>query len=49
MANWNMSIREVDGVEVISLVDNSVDFVSSTGRDNIQQVRKWVKNRMGEK
>jgi 7,8-dihydropterin-6-yl-methyl-4-(beta-D-ribofuranosyl)aminobenzene 5'-phosphate synthase len=49
MAEWNMSIREVDGVEIISLVDNSVDFVSSTGRDNVQQVRKWIINRMGEK
>lgn len=41
-------LREVDGVEIISLIDNSVDFLSTIEREEAQQVRKWVKERKGE-
>lgn len=44
----NVSLREVDGVEIVSLVDNSVDFASSIERGDVEQVRKWVTKHSGE-
>ena len=44
----HVSLREVDGVEIVSLVDNSVDFASSVRRGDVEQVRKWVTKRLGE-
>jgi 7,8-dihydropterin-6-yl-methyl-4-(beta-D-ribofuranosyl)aminobenzene 5'-phosphate synthase len=40
--------KEVDGAEIISLMDNSVDFLSTIEREEAQQVRKWVKESRGE-
>jgi 7,8-dihydropterin-6-yl-methyl-4-(beta-D-ribofuranosyl)aminobenzene 5'-phosphate synthase len=40
-------LREVDGAEIISLVDNSVDFLSTIEKEGVQQVRKWVEERKG--
>jgi len=48
MDSNHVSLREVDGVEIVSLVDNSVDFASSVGRGDVEQVRKWVTKRLGE-
>jgi 7,8-dihydropterin-6-yl-methyl-4-(beta-D-ribofuranosyl)aminobenzene 5'-phosphate synthase len=48
MDSNNISLREVDSVEIVSLVDNSVDFASSVGRRDVEQVRKWVTKRLGE-
>jgi 7,8-dihydropterin-6-yl-methyl-4-(beta-D-ribofuranosyl)aminobenzene 5'-phosphate synthase len=42
-----ITLREVGGVEIISLVDNSVDFLSTIEKEEVQQVREWVK-RKGE-
>jgi 7,8-dihydropterin-6-yl-methyl-4-(beta-D-ribofuranosyl)aminobenzene 5'-phosphate synthase len=42
-----VTLREVDGVEIISLVDNSVDFLSTIEKEEVQQVRKWVEERKG--
>jgi 7,8-dihydropterin-6-yl-methyl-4-(beta-D-ribofuranosyl)aminobenzene 5'-phosphate synthase len=42
------ALKEVDGAEVISLVDNAVDFSSTVGKKEVQQVRKWVKERKGD-
>lgn len=47
MVNQTIAIREVDGVEIVSLMDNSVDFISTIQRKEVQQVRNWVKDRMG--
>lgn len=47
-ANQTLSLREVDGVEIISLIDNSVDFLSTTGNKEVQQVREWVGERKSE-
>ena len=49
MDSNHILLREVDSVEIVSLVDNSVDFVSSVGRRDVEQVRKWVTKRLGEK
>jgi 7,8-dihydropterin-6-yl-methyl-4-(beta-D-ribofuranosyl)aminobenzene 5'-phosphate synthase len=45
----NTILREVDSAEVISLMDNSVDFLSTIEKEEVQQVRKWVKERRGAK
>lgn len=43
-----LTLREVDGAEIISLMDNSVDFLSTTGKKEVRLVREWVKERKGE-
>jgi len=43
-----ISLKEVDGVEIISLADDTVDFVSTIKKKEAKQVREWVKERMGE-
>jgi 7,8-dihydropterin-6-yl-methyl-4-(beta-D-ribofuranosyl)aminobenzene 5'-phosphate synthase len=40
-------LREVDSVQIISLIDNCVDFSSTIERDEVKQVRKWVQERRG--
>jgi len=49
LATKIVELREVDRAEVISLIDNSIDFISTIQREEVQQVRKWMKERMGEK
>ena len=49
MTAKNIELREVDRAEVISLVDNSIDFLSTIRRKEVQQVWKWIKERFGEK
>ncbi|MEM2950382.1 MAG: MBL fold metallo-hydrolase [Nitrososphaeria archaeon] len=41
-------ITEIDGIEIISLMDNSIDFLSTVGRDDVQNVVTWVKRRKGK-
>ena len=48
MVNQTIAIRKVDGVEIVSLMDNSVDFISTIQRKEVQQVRNWIEDRMGE-
>jgi len=43
----SFEIAEADGVEIISLVDNSVDFLSSTNRREAQSFRQWTRKRYG--
>jgi len=43
-----VKIEEVDGLEIISLVDNSVDFLSTIDRKEVQSFRQWTKKRYGE-
>lgn len=40
--------KEADGVEVISLVDNSIDFLSSINQKDAYSFRQWAKTRYGE-
>ena len=44
-----VALKEVDSVEIISLADNSIDFLSAVERKEVHQVREWVKERKGEK
>jgi len=41
-------IRETDGVEIVCLVDNSVDFISTTDRKEVRSFRQWTKKRYGQ-
>ncbi|MDW8040139.1 MAG: MBL fold metallo-hydrolase [Nitrososphaerota archaeon] len=43
-----VSIRRVDRLEIICLMDNCVDFTSSIEREEVQNVRSWVSRRMGK-
>ncbi len=40
-----IKLREVDGVEIISVMDNSVDFLSWTDKKEVHQCRQWTKKR----
>ena len=42
------NIVEVDGLEVFSLVDNSVDFLSTVDKKEVQSFRQWIKKRHGQ-
>ena len=48
MVNQTVAIREVDSVEIISVMDNSVDLTSTIQRKEVQQVRNWIRDRMGK-
>lgn len=41
-------LKEVDSVEIVSLVDNSIDFLSTLNRNDVQNVLSWVKKRKGK-
>jgi len=47
--NQTLKLREAEGVEIISLMDNSVDFLSTIEREEVQNVREWIKERKDEK
>lgn len=49
MSSKLVTLREVDSLEIICLMDNCVDFTSSINRREVQSVRSWVVKRMGEK
>jgi 7,8-dihydropterin-6-yl-methyl-4-(beta-D-ribofuranosyl)aminobenzene 5'-phosphate synthase len=40
-------IKEVDSLEVLSLVDNSADFLSTRERKEVQHFREWTRKRYG--
>jgi 7,8-dihydropterin-6-yl-methyl-4-(beta-D-ribofuranosyl)aminobenzene 5'-phosphate synthase len=42
-----LPLEEVDSVEIISLIDNTVDFNSTNTNKDVQKVREWTRNRMG--
>jgi 7,8-dihydropterin-6-yl-methyl-4-(beta-D-ribofuranosyl)aminobenzene 5'-phosphate synthase len=48
MSKQIVQLKEADGAEIISLMDNSIDFLSTIGREEVQNVRKWVKESKGK-
>jgi hypothetical protein len=46
--NQTLKIREVDGVEIFSLVDNSVDFLSTVDKESVQSFGQWTRERHGQ-
>ncbi|MGQ9530665.1 MAG: MBL fold metallo-hydrolase [Candidatus Bathycorpusculaceae bacterium] len=49
MHKAHVPLKEVDGVEIISLMDNSLDFLSTIKKKEVQQVREWIKERREER
>lgn len=44
----HFNIAEVDGLEIVSLVDNSADFLSTINRKEAQSFMQWTKRRRGK-
>lgn len=42
----HVEIAEVDSVEVLSLVDNSLDFLSTINKKEVTFFRQWTKKEM---
>ena len=40
--------KEADAVEIVSLVDNSVDFLSTINKQQVQSFRQWARKRHGQ-
>jgi len=45
MLSQALKVEEVDAVEILSLVDNSVDYLSSIDKNEAQTFRQWMKER----
>jgi 7,8-dihydropterin-6-yl-methyl-4-(beta-D-ribofuranosyl)aminobenzene 5'-phosphate synthase len=43
-----IKVEEADAVEIISLVDNSVDFASTVNKQQVQSFRRWTRERYGQ-
>jgi 7,8-dihydropterin-6-yl-methyl-4-(beta-D-ribofuranosyl)aminobenzene 5'-phosphate synthase len=41
-------VKEADSVEILSLVDNSVDFLSATNNPQVHSFRRWKRERDGK-
>ena len=40
--------KEAEAVEIVSLVDNSVDFLSTANNTQVRSVRQWTRDRHGQ-
>ena len=40
-----MVLKEVDKVELTSLMDNTIDLLSTTEKPEIKQVQEWLRER----
>ena len=43
----NLRITETDRIEIISIVDNSIDFLSTASNKHVQLFRQWTRDRYG--
>jgi len=43
----HLKIAEVDSLEVLSLVDNSIDFLSTINKKEVKSFRQWTKKKTG--
>ena len=43
----NLRITEIDRIEIISLVDNSIDFLSTVNNKHVQSFMQWTRDRYG--
>jgi 7,8-dihydropterin-6-yl-methyl-4-(beta-D-ribofuranosyl)aminobenzene 5'-phosphate synthase len=46
--NKEINVREAVAVEIISLVDSSVDFLSTVNKQQVQSFRQWTRERYGQ-
>ncbi len=44
--NQKLEVREAVAVEILSLVDNSVDFLSTIDNKHVQSIRQWTRERV---
>ncbi|MCX8150444.1 MAG: MBL fold metallo-hydrolase [Candidatus Bathyarchaeota archaeon] len=49
IVNETLELAEVDNVEILSLVDNSVDFLSTQSKAEVQTFRQWTNKKYGQK
>jgi 7,8-dihydropterin-6-yl-methyl-4-(beta-D-ribofuranosyl)aminobenzene 5'-phosphate synthase len=47
-SNQEFKVKEADAAEIISLVDNSVDFLSTVDKKQVQSFRQWIRERYGQ-
>jgi 7,8-dihydropterin-6-yl-methyl-4-(beta-D-ribofuranosyl)aminobenzene 5'-phosphate synthase len=47
-SNQEFKVKEADAAEIISLVDNSVDFLSTVDKRQVQTFRQWTRERYGQ-
>jgi len=38
-----LKLKEAEGVEIISLMDNSVEILSTIQRNEVKSVKEWIK------
>jgi 7,8-dihydropterin-6-yl-methyl-4-(beta-D-ribofuranosyl)aminobenzene 5'-phosphate synthase len=48
LANGTLELRTASKLEIVSIVDNTVDFLSSNARKEVQSFRRRTKERYGE-
>ena len=41
-------LKEADKIELLSLMDNSIDFLSTNKRNEVKQVQEWLKERKSD-
>jgi 7,8-dihydropterin-6-yl-methyl-4-(beta-D-ribofuranosyl)aminobenzene 5'-phosphate synthase len=46
--NKEFKVKEADAAEILSLVDSSVDFLSTVNKRQVQSFRKWTRERYGQ-
>ena len=46
--NRKLAVKEADNVEILSLIDNSVDFLSAIKKEQVQSFRQWKREREGK-
>ncbi len=46
--NGEFKVKDADSVEILSLVDNSVDFLSAVNNPQVQSFRRWKRERHGK-
>jgi 7,8-dihydropterin-6-yl-methyl-4-(beta-D-ribofuranosyl)aminobenzene 5'-phosphate synthase len=47
LASEIVELKEASKIEIVSLMDNSVDFLSSNNRKEVQSLRHWTNERYG--
>ena len=47
-SNQEFKVKKADAAEIISLVDNSVDFLSTSNKWQVQPFRQWTRERYGQ-
>jgi 7,8-dihydropterin-6-yl-methyl-4-(beta-D-ribofuranosyl)aminobenzene 5'-phosphate synthase len=49
ISSTQLGLQEVDKIEIVSLVDNSIDFLSTTSNRQVQSFWQWSKPQQGQR